>query len=166
MIVRLTKTNTYCKFLFNLIRLICVADLVTVTDSSLNCCPHWVTRPWPLSWLKTFVPLSQHKPNIMSLLHTYMYTKSLSAQILTLLCFSPVGTTTPFHGSGSTSVPSMLKGHQQPYSAPHNSLDSTAPRIKRGKEREIPKVKRPTALKKVNDLSWSSSFRRVAEKFI
>lgn len=60
-----------------------------------------------------------------------------------------VGTTTPFHGSGSTSLPSMLKGHQQPYSAPHNSLDSTAPRIKRGKEREIPKVKRPTALKKI-----------------
>ncbi|KAL7405438.1 hypothetical protein ABVT39_000743 [Epinephelus coioides] len=60
-----------------------------------------------------------------------------------------VGTTTPFHGSGSTGLPSMLKGHQQPYSAPHNSLDSTAPRIKRGKEREIPKVKRPTALKKI-----------------
>ncbi|XP_036950450.1 selenocysteine insertion sequence-binding protein 2-like isoform X2 [Acanthopagrus latus] len=60
-----------------------------------------------------------------------------------------VGTTTPFHGSGSTNVPSMLKGHQQPYSSPHNSLDSTAPRIKRGKEREIPKVKRPTALKKI-----------------
>ncbi|XP_068426576.1 selenocysteine insertion sequence-binding protein 2-like isoform X2 [Clinocottus analis] len=60
-----------------------------------------------------------------------------------------VGTTTPFHGSGLVSLPSMLKGHQQPYSVPHNSLDSTAPRIKRGKEREIPKVKRPTALKKI-----------------
>nr|XP_046248714.1 selenocysteine insertion sequence-binding protein 2-like isoform X2 [Scatophagus argus] len=60
-----------------------------------------------------------------------------------------VGTTTPFHGSGSTNVPSTLKGHQQPHSAPHNSLDSTAPRVKRGKEREIPKVKRPTALKKI-----------------
>ncbi|KAM6943085.1 selenocysteine insertion sequence-binding protein 2-like [Xenentodon cancila] len=60
-----------------------------------------------------------------------------------------VGTTTPFHSSGSTSVPSMLRGHQQPFSAPHNALDSTAPRVKRGKEREIPKVKRPTALKKI-----------------
>uniref|UniRef100_UPI003AACD4F1 selenocysteine insertion sequence-binding protein 2-like n=1 Tax=Centroberyx gerrardi TaxID=166262 RepID=UPI003AACD4F1 len=60
-----------------------------------------------------------------------------------------VGTSTPFHGSGSTNVPSMLKGQQQSYSAPHNALDSTAPRIKRGKEREIPKVKRPTALKKI-----------------
>ncbi|XP_054472109.1 selenocysteine insertion sequence-binding protein 2-like isoform X1 [Anoplopoma fimbria] len=60
-----------------------------------------------------------------------------------------VGTTTPFHGSGLVSLPSMLKGHQQPYSVPHNSLDSNAPRIKRGKEREIPKVKRPTALKKI-----------------
>ncbi|XP_076027370.1 selenocysteine insertion sequence-binding protein 2-like isoform X2 [Genypterus blacodes] len=66
-----------------------------------------------------------------------------------------VGTTTPFHASGSAIVPSMLKGQQQqqqqqqPYSAPHNALDSTAPRIKRGKERELPKVKRPTALKKI-----------------
>ncbi|CAN9506680.1 unnamed protein product [Ophioblennius macclurei] len=57
-----------------------------------------------------------------------------------------VGTTTPFHSSGSTS---MIKAHQQQYSAPHNALDSTAPRMKRGKEREIPKVKRPTALKKI-----------------
>ncbi|XP_047219497.1 selenocysteine insertion sequence-binding protein 2-like isoform X1 [Girardinichthys multiradiatus] len=60
-----------------------------------------------------------------------------------------VGTTTPFHSSGSTNVPSMLRGHQQAMSAPHNALDSTAPRVKRGKEREIPKVKRPTALKKI-----------------
>ncbi|XP_042254841.1 selenocysteine insertion sequence-binding protein 2-like isoform X1 [Thunnus maccoyii] len=60
-----------------------------------------------------------------------------------------VGTTTPFHSSASTNLPSMLKGHQQPYSGPHNALDSTAPRVKRGKEREIPKVKRPTALKKI-----------------
>ncbi|KAM4602534.1 selenocysteine insertion sequence-binding protein 2-like isoform 2-T2 [Polymixia lowei] len=60
-----------------------------------------------------------------------------------------VGTTAPFHGTGSTHVPSMLKGQQQPYSTPHNALDSTAPRLKRGKEREIPKVKRPTALKKI-----------------
>ncbi|KAM6950386.1 selenocysteine insertion sequence-binding protein 2-like isoform 2-T2 [Lycodopsis pacificus] len=60
-----------------------------------------------------------------------------------------VGTTTPFHAAGLVSLPSMLKGHQQTYSVPHNSLDSTAPRIKRGKEREIPKVKRPTALKKI-----------------
>ncbi|XP_067105061.1 selenocysteine insertion sequence-binding protein 2-like isoform X3 [Osmerus mordax] len=57
-----------------------------------------------------------------------------------------VGTAPPFHGSASTNVASMLK---QPYSAPHNSLDSTAPRLKRGKEREVPKVKRPTALKKI-----------------
>uniref|UniRef100_A0A8C8E1V1 SECIS binding protein 2 like n=1 Tax=Oryzias sinensis TaxID=183150 RepID=A0A8C8E1V1_9TELE len=59
-----------------------------------------------------------------------------------------LGTTTPFYNSGSSSLPSMLRGHQQ-YSAPHNPLDSTAPRVKRGKEREIPKVKRPTALKKI-----------------
>lgn len=60
-----------------------------------------------------------------------------------------VGATAPFHSSGSTSVPSMLRGHQQVLPVPHNALDSTAPRVKRGKEREIPKVKRPTALKKI-----------------
>uniref|UniRef100_A0A8D0H5P0 SECIS binding protein 2 like n=1 Tax=Sphenodon punctatus TaxID=8508 RepID=A0A8D0H5P0_SPHPU len=32
-----------------------------------------------------------------------------------------------------------------------NPLDSTAPKVKRGKEREISKLKRPTALKKVNN---------------
>ncbi|XP_028986381.1 selenocysteine insertion sequence-binding protein 2-like isoform X2 [Betta splendens] len=58
-----------------------------------------------------------------------------------------VGTATPFHSS--INMPSVLKSHQQTYSAPHNVLDSTAPRVKRGKEREIPKVKRPTALKKI-----------------
>uniref|UniRef100_A0A1A8IPN3 SECIS binding protein 2-like n=1 Tax=Nothobranchius kuhntae TaxID=321403 RepID=A0A1A8IPN3_NOTKU len=60
-----------------------------------------------------------------------------------------VGTTTPFHSSGSSSVPCMMRGHQQALSVPHNALDSTAPRVKRGKEREVPKVKRPTALKKI-----------------
>jgi len=30
-----------------------------------------------------------------------------------------------------------------------NPLDSTAPTFKRGKEREIPKAKKPSALKKV-----------------
>lgn len=64
---------------------------------------------------------------------------------------SAVGTTSPFHGSASVGMSSMLKARQDPYSAPHNPLDSTAPRVKRGKEREIPKVKRPTALKKVHD---------------
>ncbi|XP_068176637.1 selenocysteine insertion sequence-binding protein 2-like isoform X2 [Antennarius striatus] len=59
-----------------------------------------------------------------------------------------VGTAPIHHSSVSSSISSMLKGHQ-PYSTQHNSLDSTAPRIKRGKEREIPKVKRPTALKKI-----------------
>lgn len=65
--------------------------------------------------------------------------------------FFLVGTATQFHSLGSSSVASTLKGQQQQYTAPHNSLDSTAPRVKRGKEREIPKVKRPTALKKVSD---------------
>nr|XP_057945466.1 selenocysteine insertion sequence-binding protein 2-like isoform X2 [Doryrhamphus excisus] len=60
-----------------------------------------------------------------------------------------VGTTAPFHRSGSTNLAVMLKGHQQPHLGSPNNLDSNAPRIKRGKEREIPKVKRPTALKKI-----------------
>lgn len=35
------------------------------------------------------------------------------------------------------------------YTPPHNILDSSAPRVKRGKEREIPKVKKTTAMKKI-----------------
>lgn len=78
--------------------------------------------------------------------------KSPCTEIIPNSC--AVGTTSPFHGSGSNGLSSMLKGQQQPHSAPHNPLDSTAPRVKRGKEREIPKVKRPTALKKVDDRRW------------
>ncbi|CAL8352976.1 unnamed protein product [Merluccius merluccius] len=59
-----------------------------------------------------------------------------------------VGTTAPFHSSGPSSALSASKAHQ-PCVPSHNTLDSTAPRVKRGKEREIPKVKRPTALKKI-----------------
>ncbi|XP_030620756.1 selenocysteine insertion sequence-binding protein 2-like isoform X2 [Chanos chanos] len=58
-----------------------------------------------------------------------------------------VGTTTPFHSKDSGSKVCAVRS--QTYSIPHNALDSTAPRLKRGKEREIPKVKRPTALKKI-----------------
>lgn len=57
--------------------------------------------------------------------------------------------TSQFRSLGSSSVASASKGQQHDYAAPHNALDSSAPRVKRGKEREIPKVKRPTALKKV-----------------
>ena len=32
---------------------------------------------------------------------------------------------------------------------PHNTLDSSAPLVKKGKQREVPKAKRPTPLKKV-----------------
>ncbi|XP_077569051.1 selenocysteine insertion sequence-binding protein 2-like isoform X2 [Stigmatopora nigra] len=60
-----------------------------------------------------------------------------------------VGTITPFHSSASTNLAAMLKGHPQPQMGALNPLDSTPPRMKRGKEREIPKVKRPTALKKI-----------------
>ncbi|XP_061739740.1 selenocysteine insertion sequence-binding protein 2-like isoform X2 [Nerophis ophidion] len=64
------------------------------------------------------------------------------------LCFT-VGTTASLHRSGSTNLAAMLKGHQQPHLASSNTMDSSAPRIKRTKDREIPKVKRPTALKKI-----------------
>lgn len=32
---------------------------------------------------------------------------------------------------------------------PHNPLDSSAPLVKKGKQREVPKAKKPTPLKKV-----------------
>ncbi|XP_048825245.1 selenocysteine insertion sequence-binding protein 2-like [Brienomyrus brachyistius] len=58
-----------------------------------------------------------------------------------------VGTTALYHTKESGRMGSGQKS--QSHLGPHNSLDSTAPRVKRGKEREVLKVKRPTALKKI-----------------
>ncbi|XP_063170489.1 selenocysteine insertion sequence-binding protein 2-like isoform X2 [Candoia aspera] len=59
-----------------------------------------------------------------------------------------VGSAVPFHTKESTSRKSFSKG-QQPSVGCLNPLDSTAPKVKRGKERELSKLKRPTALKKI-----------------
>ncbi|XP_062484944.1 selenocysteine insertion sequence-binding protein 2-like isoform X1 [Pezoporus occidentalis] len=58
-----------------------------------------------------------------------------------------VGSAAPFHTKESTNRKSLTKG--QPSMGCLNPLDSTAPKVKRGKEREIAKLKRPTALKKI-----------------
>uniref|UniRef100_A0A670YRC1 SECIS binding protein 2 like n=1 Tax=Pseudonaja textilis TaxID=8673 RepID=A0A670YRC1_PSETE len=60
---------------------------------------------------------------------------------------SSVGSPVPFHAKESTSRKSFSKG--QPSVGCINPLDSTSPKVKRGKERELSKLKRPTALKKV-----------------
>ncbi|KAJ8249365.1 hypothetical protein GJAV_G00233990 [Gymnothorax javanicus] len=62
------------------------------------------------------------------------------------LCYT-VGGTVLSHSRDSAGSVSAMKSSN--YTVPHNILDSSAPRVKRGKEREIPKVKRPTPLKKV-----------------
>ena len=42
------------------------------------------------------------------------------------------------------------KGHSfGQVKTPHNPLDSSAPLMKKGKQREVPKAKKPTSLKKV-----------------
>ncbi|GCB60953.1 hypothetical protein scyTo_0012829 [Scyliorhinus torazame] len=58
-----------------------------------------------------------------------------------------VGTTTLFSVKDCGSMKTLHKSQQ--FIGFHNPLDSGAPRVKRGKEREIPKAKRPTALKKI-----------------
>ncbi|KYO21177.1 selenocysteine insertion sequence-binding protein 2-like isoform X1 [Alligator mississippiensis] len=58
-----------------------------------------------------------------------------------------VGSAAPFHTKESANRKSLTKG--QPSMGYLNPLDSTAPKVKRGKEREIAKLKRPTALKKI-----------------
>ncbi|KAM9313045.1 selenocysteine insertion sequence-binding protein 2-like [Gastrophryne carolinensis] len=58
-----------------------------------------------------------------------------------------VGSTVPFHTKEHTSRNACTKS--QTFLGSPNPLDSTAPRIKRGKEKELPKLKRPTALKKI-----------------
>nr|XP_055030272.1 selenocysteine insertion sequence-binding protein 2-like isoform X3 [Misgurnus anguillicaudatus] len=56
-----------------------------------------------------------------------------------------VGTVGALHTKDNTSLSAV----KHSYTPPHNILDSTAPRVKRGKEREIPKVKKTTAMKKI-----------------
>nr|XP_056721828.1 selenocysteine insertion sequence-binding protein 2-like [Euleptes europaea] len=58
-----------------------------------------------------------------------------------------VGSPAPFHAKEPANRKSLPKG--QPSVGCLNPLDSTAPKIKRGKERELSKLKRPTALKKI-----------------
>nr|XP_033776684.1 selenocysteine insertion sequence-binding protein 2-like isoform X3 [Geotrypetes seraphini] len=58
-----------------------------------------------------------------------------------------VGSAVPFHTKESVNRKLLIKG--QPCMGPPNPLDSTAPKVKRGKEKELPKLKRPTALKKI-----------------
>ncbi|XP_053573433.1 selenocysteine insertion sequence-binding protein 2-like isoform X2 [Bombina bombina] len=59
-----------------------------------------------------------------------------------------VGGAAPFHSKEHTNRNLFTKA-QALLCSPPNPLDSTAPRVKRGKEKEIPKLKRPTALKKI-----------------
>ncbi|MEE6503122.1 hypothetical protein FKM82_004745 [Ascaphus truei] len=58
-----------------------------------------------------------------------------------------VGSAAPFHTKEHTNRNLFTKA-QASVGSP-NPLDSTAPRVKRGKEKEVPKLKRPTALKKI-----------------
>ncbi|XP_053319192.1 selenocysteine insertion sequence-binding protein 2-like [Spea bombifrons] len=58
-----------------------------------------------------------------------------------------VGSAAPFHAKDHTNRNVFGKA-QSPMCSP-NPLDSTAPRVKRGKEKEVSKLKRPTALKKI-----------------
>ncbi|XP_068131520.1 selenocysteine insertion sequence-binding protein 2-like isoform X2 [Hyperolius riggenbachi] len=58
-----------------------------------------------------------------------------------------VGSAVPFHTKDHTTRNVFTKA--QTFVGSPNPLDSTAPRIKRGKEKEVPKLKRPTALKKI-----------------
>ncbi|CAB1339153.1 unnamed protein product [Coregonus sp. 'balchen'] len=122
----------------------------------------------PINIVQTPIPIttsvpkrakSQRKKALAAALATAQEYSEISMEqrklqeALTKAAGKKMGTAAPFHGSGAgpgagSGVASVLKA-QQPHSAPHNMLDSSAPRLKRGKEREIPKVKRPTALKKI-----------------
>lgn len=49
------------------------------------------------------------------------------------------------------------KGHRfSQVNTPHNPLDSSAPLMKKGKQREVPKTKKPTSLKKVSGAAFQT----------
>lgn len=57
-------------------------------------------------------------------------------------------------GGGLPVVQKQLSAQKKPLrqqdKIAHNPLDSTSPLVKKGKQREVPKLKKPTALKKVS----------------
>lgn len=70
------------------------------------------------------------------------------AESLVFLCV-PVVSAASFHTKDSANRKPVAKG--QPCVAPFNSADVTSSsKAKKGKEKDIAKLKRPTALKKVN----------------
>lgn len=55
----------------------------------------------------------------------------------------------------SKEATSGKKGHRfGQVKTPHNPLDSSAPLVKKGKQREVPKAKKPTSLKKVSGAAF------------
>lgn len=61
----------------------------------------------------------------------------------------------------SKEATSGKKGHHfSQVKTPHNPLDSSAPLIKKGKQREVPKAKKPTSLKKVCGLRCEVGTRK------
>ncbi|XP_072006884.1 selenocysteine insertion sequence-binding protein 2 isoform X3 [Engystomops pustulosus] len=74
------------------------------------------------------------------------HTTEKSKQISKPLVFS-VGGGVPVKPRGQTNVGKNPQTKQS--LAPHNPLDSSAPLVKKGKQREVPKAKKPTSLKKI-----------------
>ncbi|KAM3940257.1 selenocysteine insertion sequence-binding protein 2 [Leptodactylus fuscus] len=73
-------------------------------------------------------------------------TTEKSKQVAKPLVFS-VGSGVPVKPRDPASV--VKNPQSKPGLAPHNPLDSSAPLVKKGKQREVPKAKKPTSLKKI-----------------
>lgn len=71
-------------------------------------------------------------------------------------CLFAVATAAAFHSKDSANRKPLTKS--QPCLTSCNSLDITSSKAKKGKEKEIAKLKRPTALKKVTPQSRDVSF--------
>ncbi|XP_069481756.1 selenocysteine insertion sequence-binding protein 2 [Ambystoma mexicanum] len=58
-----------------------------------------------------------------------------------------VGSAIPVHSKDP--VPMVKNNQLKQGKSPHNPLDSSAPLVKKGKQREVPKAKKPSSLKKI-----------------
>lgn len=61
------------------------------------------------------------------------------------------GTGTPMVPASSKQLKSDLASSARPVTMPRNMMDSSAPTAMRGKEREVPKKRKPSSLRKVTD---------------
>lgn len=94
---------------------------------------------------KSKVPVQLDLGGMLAALEKRQYSEKSKASCKPVVL--SVGSAIPVHSKESASVGKHNQLKQG--TSPHNPLDSSAPLVKKGKQREVPKAKKPSSLKKI-----------------